>query len=102
MHNEEHPRQVIAPSIAPAIPESQSALARRLNLFDAVMIGMGGIICAGIFINPSVVERQLHSPVLVMAAWLTGGAVALMCAFVYSDLPGSPAQCGRQYAYARV
>src|SRR5205814_5605064 len=101
MHNEEHPRQVIGPSIAPAIPESQSPLARRLNLFDAVMIVMGGIIGAGIFINPSVVARQVHSPVLVMAAWLTGGAVALIGAFVYAELAARHPQVGGQYAYLR-
>ena len=37
-------------------------LARRLNLFDATMIVMGGIIGSGIFINPYVVARQVHAP----------------------------------------
>ena len=37
-----------------------SGLAARLGLFDATMIVMGGIIGAGIFINPYAVARQLH------------------------------------------
>src|SRR2546422_2194892 len=36
-------------------------LARQLGLFHATMVVMGGIIGAGIFINPSVVARQVRS-----------------------------------------
>ena len=42
-----------------------SQLARRLGLFDATMIVMGGIIGSGIFINPYIVARQLRSPALI-------------------------------------
>ena len=35
---------------------------RQLGLFDATMIVMGGIVGAGIFINPYVVAQQLHAP----------------------------------------
>ena len=36
-------------------------LARRLGVFDATMIVMGGIIGSGIFVNPYVVARQVHT-----------------------------------------
>ena len=36
-----------------------STLARRLGVFDATMIVMGGIIGSGIFMNPSVVAREV-------------------------------------------
>ena len=52
---------------------SEPTLARRLGPFDATMIVMGGIIGAGIFVNPSVVARQVHTPALVLMA---GGALA--------------------------
>jgi len=48
-------------------------LARRLGLFDATMIVMGKIIGSGIFINPYVVARQVHTPALILGAWLMGG-----------------------------
>src|ERR1043165_10014645 len=51
-------------------------LARRLGLFDATMIVMGGIIGSGIFINPYVVARQVHTPFLVLGAWPPGAPVA--------------------------
>jgi APA family basic amino acid/polyamine antiporter len=65
------------------------------------MIVMGGIIGSGIFINPSVVARVIHSPVLILAAWAAGGLVALMGAFVYAELSSQKSDAGGQYAYLR-
>ena len=65
------------------------------------MIVMGGIIGAGIFVNPSVVARQVHTPTLVIAAWLIGGAIALVGAFVYAELAVLRPRVGGQYAYLR-
>ena len=76
-------------------------LARRLGPFDATMIVMGGIIGAGIFVNPSVVARQVHTPALVIGAWIVGGAIALVGAFVYAELAVLRPRVGGQYAYLR-
>src|SRR2546423_9611292 len=81
------------------LPASNFGLARRLGLFDATMIVMGGIIGSGIFVNPSVVARQVHTPFLILGAWLAGGAVALAGAFVYGELAGRRHEVGGQYAY---
>jgi len=78
-----------------------TTLARRLNAFDATMIVMGGIIGSGIFINPYVVARQLHSTPLILAAWTAGGGVALLGAFVYAELAAIRPEAGGQYAYLR-
>src|SRR5829696_8183452 len=76
-------------------------LARRLGPFDATMIVMGGIVGSGIFINPYVVARQVHTPFLILGAWLAGGAVALAGAFVYAELAARRPEVGGQYAYLR-
>lgn len=76
-------------------------LARRLGPFDATMIVMGGIIGSGIFINPYVVARQVHSPGLIIGAWLAGGVIALLGAFVYAELASARPGAGGQYAYLR-
>lgn len=76
-------------------------LARRLGLFDATMIVMGGIIGSGIFINPYVVARQVHTPFLILSAWLVGGLIALAGAFVYAELAAHRPYVGGQYAYLR-
>jgi len=79
----------------------EPSLARRLGPFDATMIVMGGIIGAGIFVNPSVVARQVHTPWLVLGAWLIGGVIALIGAFVYAELASLRPRVGGQYAYLR-
>ena len=63
-----------------------SQLARRLGLFDATMIVMGGIIGSGIFINPYIVARQLRSPALILSAWALGGVIALTGGFIWAEL----------------
>jgi APA family basic amino acid/polyamine antiporter len=79
----------------------EPTLARRLGPFDATMIVMGGIIGAGIFVNPSVVARQVHTPALVLGAWVIGGVIALIGAFVYAELAVLRPNVGGQYAYLR-
>ena len=76
-------------------------LARQVGLFDATMVVMGGIVGAGIFINPYVVAQQVHTPVLVLAAWAFGGVLAMLGAFVYAELADRMPQVGGQYAYLR-
>ena len=76
-------------------------LARKLGPFDATMIVMGGIIGSGIFINPYVVARTVPSERLILAVWATGGAIALLGAFIYAELAALRPEVGGQYAYLR-
>ncbi len=85
----------------PSSPSSEVGLLRRLGLFDTTMIVMGGIIGSGIFINPSVVARILHSPALILGAWFAGGIIALLGAFIYAELAARQPEVGGQYAYLR-
>jgi APA family basic amino acid/polyamine antiporter len=78
-----------------------SQLARRLGLFDATMIVMGGIIGSGIFINPYIVARQLRTPALILSAWALGGAIALTGGFIWAELAARRPLLGGQYAYLR-
>ncbi len=65
------------------------------------MIVMGGIIGSGIFVNPYVVARQVHSSVLILGAWVLGGLTALAGAFIYAELAMLKPNLGGQYAYLR-
>jgi len=76
-------------------------LARRLNLFDATMLVMGGIVGAGIFMNPAVVAQEVTSPAAALGAWVAGGAFALAGAFIYAELAARRPAVGGQYAYLR-
>ena len=81
--------------------QADSDLARRLGLFDATMIVMGGIIGAGIFTNPYVVAQQVHTPLLILGAWAVGGLIALAGAFIYAELSSQVTASGGQYVYLR-
>ncbi|HEX7940006.1 MAG TPA: amino acid permease, partial [Gemmatimonadaceae bacterium] len=78
-----------------------TGLARRLGVFDATMIVMGGIIGAGIFRNPAVVAQYVSTPSLMLGAWAVGGLIALTGAFVYAELAQRRPEVGGQYAYIR-
>jgi APA family basic amino acid/polyamine antiporter len=80
---------------------SDVGLARRLGLFDATMIVMGGIIGSGIFINAYVVARLLNSPAAVLGVWALGGLIALAAAFIWAELAALRPEVGGQYAYLR-
>ncbi|HKZ77407.1 MAG TPA: amino acid permease [Pyrinomonadaceae bacterium] len=82
-------------------PQAKASLSRQLGLFDATMIVMGGIIGAGIFINPSVVARQVSTPFLTLFAWGFGGLIALAAAFIWAELAALRPEVGGQYAYLR-
>ena len=59
------------------------------------MVVIGGIIGAGIFINPHIVAQRLPTDAQVLAAWTTGGLVALVGAFAYAEL-GRSVSAGRR------
>ena len=75
---------------------------RRLGLFDATMIVMGGIVGAGIFANPSEVAHRVHTPFLILSVWVLGGLIAMCGAFIWAELATRlPAAAGGQYVYLR-
>ena len=76
-------------------------LARSIGLFDATMVVMGGIVGAGIFVNPAIVARSAGAPWMMVAAWMVGGVAALLGAFVYAALSAERPQAGGQYVYLR-
>src|ERR1043166_1495720 len=76
-------------------------LARRLGLFDATMIVMGGIIGSGIFMTPQAVALQVNTPFLILGAWVLGGLFALAAAFIWAELAAMRPDVGGQYAYLR-
>lgn len=78
-----------------------TGLARRLGMFDATMLVMGGIIGSGIFVTPAEVARHVDTPLLIVGVWILGGIVALAASFVYAELAARRPEIGGQYAYLR-
>lgn len=65
------------------------------------MVVVGGIIGAGIFINPYIVAQRLDSPALVLSAWVVGGMVAMAGALTFAELGVIYPRAGGHYAYLR-
>lgn len=78
-----------------------SGYQRRLGVFDATMLVIGGIIGAGIFLNPAVVAQRVASPWLAIGVWVAGGAVALTGALCFAELGARKPEAGGGYVYLR-
>lgn len=79
----------------------KTTYARRLTLFDGVMVVVGGIIGAGIFLNPAIVAQRLPTAGLVLGAWAIGGAIALIGALCFGELGSRRPEAGGGYVYLR-
>jgi len=79
----------------------KTTYARRLTLFDGTMVVVGGIIGAGIFLNPSIVAQRMDTPGMVLAAWAVGGAIALVGALCFGELGSRRPEAGGGYVYLR-
>ena len=84
------------------IPASPSTgYARRLGLFSATMMVVGGIIGAGIFLNPAIVAQRVGTATATMATWGIGALIAIVGAFVFSELGARAPRAGGGYVYLR-
>ncbi len=75
--------------------------ARRLGLFSATMLVVGGIVGSGIFLNPAVVARRTGTAPLTLGTWLLGAVIALLGATIFAELGRRRPQVGGGYAYLR-
>ena len=78
-----------------------TSYARRLTLFDGTMVVVGGIVGAGIFLNPAIVAQRAVTPGLILAVWAIGGAIAFVGAVCYAELGARRPQAGGGYVYLR-
>jgi amino acid transporter len=69
----------------PTIP-TPAGYARRIGLFSATMLVVGGIIGSGIFLNPAIVAQRVGSGRLILLTWGLGAAIALLGAFIFAEL----------------
>ncbi|MGH7585667.1 MAG: APC family permease, partial [Gemmatimonadales bacterium] len=82
-------------------PGETTTYARRLGLFSATMVVMGGIIGSGIFLSPAIVAQRVGTAPLTLAAWAAGGGIALLGGLVYAELGARRPEAGGNYIYIR-
>src|SRR5688500_5100696 len=74
---------------------------RRLCSFDGTMLVMGGIIGAGIFLNPAYVAQRAGTPALTIGVWALGGLIAVAGALCFAELGARAPRAGGGYVYIR-
>ncbi len=75
--------------------------AQRVGVFGGTMMVVGGIIGSGIFLNPAVVAQRAGTGTLTIVAWVVGGLVAILGAFIYGELGARRPESGGGYVYLR-
>lgn len=74
---------------------------KKLTLFDATMLVMGGIIGVGIFFNPAAIARAVPNETAYLAMWLLGGLAALSGAMTFAELSATFPRVGGWYVWLR-
>jgi amino acid transporter/nucleotide-binding universal stress UspA family protein len=85
------------PNPDPPITEPSTKLARELGLGEALAIGIGTMICAGIFVLPGIAAAKA-GPVVVLSFGLCG-VVAVLIALCMSELATGMPQAGGGYLF---
>jgi basic amino acid/polyamine antiporter, APA family len=76
-------------------------LKQTLGTYDGLAVVVGIMVGSGIFRTPGLVGAELGRPGLTFVAWILGGAVGLLGAFVFAELATRHPQAGGKYVYAR-
>ncbi len=88
------------PQTGDAMP-TPAGYAKQLGLFSATMLVVGGIIGAGIFLNPAIVAERVGTGPATMATWGLGALIAVVGALVFAELGVRAPKAGGGYVYLR-
>ena len=65
------------------------------------MMVVGGIIGAGIFLNPAIVAQRVGTGTATLVTWGIGALIAIAGAFIFSELGARAPRAGGSYVYLR-
>ena len=60
---------------------------------------VGGVVGQGILRTPGVAAEATGSPIVIMAIWVAGAAVAMISAFAFAELGAAIPRAGGAYAF---
>src|SRR6266568_2370802 len=72
---------------------------RQLGLVSATALVVASMVGSGVFTTSGILLADLHSPSLVLAAWLAGGVIAVLGALCYGALARSYPESGGEYIF---
>lgn len=79
-------------------PPTRSRLRRSLHAFDLVLMGIGVIIGAGVFVITGVAAATKAGPAITLS-FAVAGLASLFAALAYAELATSIGGCGSAYSY---
>jgi len=79
--------------------KSTQGLERRLGLFPLTNIVVANMVGAGIFIMSGLLMKDLGNPLVMLALWIAGGAIALCGALSYGELGAAIPHAGGEYIF---
>jgi len=79
--------------------DGETHLARCLSALDLVLLGVGAIIGAGIFVLTGIVAATQAGPAIVLS-YIVAGLACAFSALAYAELASSVGGCGSAYGYA--
>lgn len=83
----------------PGVLDPRTGLRRTLTTWDLFLIGVGGIIGAGVYVLSGVAAAKYAGPA-VMLSFLMSGVSCFFCALCYSELAALIPSAGSAYAFA--
>src|ERR1700732_4991716 len=75
---------------------------RDLTLLHATSLVVGITIGTGIFLKSAVMAQAVGTPMLVLAAWVVAGIVAMFGALSFAELGALLPDAGGEYVYLRA
>lgn len=83
------------------IQNSQLTLKRCLTGFDLILLGIGAIIGAGIFVITGIASANYAGPA-IMISYILAATACAFAALSYAELAASIGGCGSAYGYAHA
>jgi amino acid transporter len=79
--------------------QGEVTLARTLGLFDAIMIGVGAMIGAGVFVLTGIATGEAGPAAII--AFASNGVVTMFTAFSYAELASAIPEAGGGYSFVK-
>jgi len=85
----------------PQTKVAEAPLRRILGPVSILCVGVGGAIGSGIFAAPGEAARLVHSPWLILLAWLLAGLITFLQSLVTAELATRFPRAGGEYQYLK-
>ena len=85
----------------PGVLDPRTGLRRTLTTFDLTLIGVGGIIGAGVYVLSGQAAAKYAGPAVVLS-FVFSGIACFFCALCYSELASMVPSSGSAYAFANA